>query len=183
MGANNSSSWKQTNNNALASTLPMKNQVIHFHSSTTWKIHFDSLKQTNKLVIFIFTWFFLQTFQLRYFIQVFFLWLLDCYWLHSFMVWSLPTHGASYQWLRLYIYRRRVHQDWCGWTRCTSFYYICFAFKFCIVLLIRWKQDVAQEYGVQAMPTFVLIKQGKIVDQLVGADKDGLKKKIEINKA
>lgn len=53
MGANNSSGWQQTNNNALTSTLPMKNQVIHFHSSATWKIHFDSLKQTNKLVIFI----------------------------------------------------------------------------------------------------------------------------------
>jgi len=55
--------------------------------------------------------------------------------------------------------------------------------SFVCVLLIRWKQDVAQEYGVQAMPTFVLIKQGKLVDQLVGADKDGLKKKIEINRA
>jgi len=45
------------------------------------------------------------------------------------------------------------------------------------------KQDVAQEYGVQAMPTFVLIKKGKVVDKIVGADKDGLQKKIQKHKA
>ncbi|CAN4124369.1 unnamed protein product [Withania somnifera] len=39
--------------------------------------------------------------------------------------------------------------------------------------------DVSQEYGVQAMPMFVLIKKGKVVDKIVGADKDGLKMKIE----
>ncbi|WMV28526.1 hypothetical protein MTR67_021911 [Solanum verrucosum] len=43
--------------------------------------------------------------------------------------------------------------------------------------------DVAQEYGVQSMPTFVLIRKGKVVDKIVGADKDGLKKKIEKHKA
>lgn len=43
--------------------------------------------------------------------------------------------------------------------------------------------DVAQEYGVQAMPTFVLIKKGKVVDKIVGADKDGLQKKIQKHKA
>ncbi|XP_004237020.1 thioredoxin H4-like [Solanum lycopersicum] len=133
MGANNSSSWKQTNNNALASTLPMKNQVIHFHSSTTWKIHFDSLKQTNKLIVIDFT------------------------------------------------------ASWCGPCRHMEPVINDFASTYTDVVFIKIDvdelDDVAQEYGVQAMPTFVLIKQGKIVDQLVGADKDGLKKKIEINKA
>ncbi|XP_070028045.1 thioredoxin H2-like [Nicotiana tabacum] len=43
--------------------------------------------------------------------------------------------------------------------------------------------DVAQEYGVQTMPTFMLIQQGKVVDKVVGADKDGLQKKIENNRA
>ncbi|KAJ4960074.1 hypothetical protein NE237_019984 [Protea cynaroides] len=38
--------------------------------------------------------------------------------------------------------------------------------------------DVAQEFGVQAMPTFVLIKEGKEVDKVVGAKKDELEKKI-----
>ncbi|XP_059670276.1 thioredoxin H2 [Cornus florida] len=39
--------------------------------------------------------------------------------------------------------------------------------------------DVAQEFGVQAMPTFVLIKRGKEIDRVVGAKKDELEKKIE----
>ncbi|XP_043723549.1 thioredoxin H2-like [Telopea speciosissima] len=38
--------------------------------------------------------------------------------------------------------------------------------------------DVAQEFGVQAMPTFILIKEGKEVDKVVGAKKDELEKKI-----
>ncbi|KAA8548021.1 hypothetical protein F0562_004450 [Nyssa sinensis] len=39
--------------------------------------------------------------------------------------------------------------------------------------------DVAQEFAVQAMPTFVLTKQGKEVDRVVGAKKDELEKKIQ----
>lgn len=38
---------------------------------------------------------------------------------------------------------------------------------------------MAQEFGVQAMPTFVLIKRGKEIDKVVGAKKEDLKKKIE----
>ncbi|CAA2959718.1 thioredoxin H2 [Olea europaea subsp. europaea] len=38
--------------------------------------------------------------------------------------------------------------------------------------------DVAKEFGVQAMPTFVLFKQGKEVERVVGAKKDDLEKKI-----
>ncbi|XP_044504422.1 thioredoxin H2 [Mangifera indica] len=38
--------------------------------------------------------------------------------------------------------------------------------------------DVAQEFNVQAMPTFVLMKQGKELDRVVGARKDELEKKI-----
>nr|UYX45859.1 thioredoxin h [Petunia x hybrida] len=38
--------------------------------------------------------------------------------------------------------------------------------------------DVAQEFGVQAMPTFVLFKQGKEVERVTGAKKDELEKKI-----
>lgn len=40
-------------------------------------------------------------------------------------------------------------------------------------------QEVAKEFGVQAMPTFILIKQGKEVDKVVGARKDELQNKIE----
>ncbi|KDP45467.1 hypothetical protein JCGZ_09716 [Jatropha curcas] len=43
--------------------------------------------------------------------------------------------------------------------------------------------DVAQEFGVQAMPTFVLVKKGKEVDRIVGARKDELQRKIEKHRA
>ncbi|BBH00344.1 thioredoxin 2 [Prunus dulcis] len=39
--------------------------------------------------------------------------------------------------------------------------------------------EVAQEFGVQAMPTFVLLKKGKEVDRVIGARKDELEKKIQ----
>ncbi|XP_057508357.1 thioredoxin H2-like [Actinidia eriantha] len=39
--------------------------------------------------------------------------------------------------------------------------------------------DVAQEFCVQAMPTFVLIKRGEIVDNVTGAKKEELQNKIE----
>ncbi|KAJ9540683.1 hypothetical protein OSB04_027189 [Centaurea solstitialis] len=39
-------------------------------------------------------------------------------------------------------------------------------------------KDVAQEFGVQAMPTIVVLKQGKEVERVVGAKKDELEKKI-----
>lgn len=37
---------------------------------------------------------------------------------------------------------------------------------------------MAQEFKVQAMPTFVLVKKGKEVDRVVGARKEELEKKI-----
>ncbi|XP_020213637.1 thioredoxin H2-like [Cajanus cajan] len=43
--------------------------------------------------------------------------------------------------------------------------------------------EVAQEYGVQAMPTFVLLKKGKEIDNVVGAKKEELEKKIEKHRA
>ncbi|KAL3636299.1 hypothetical protein CASFOL_020846 [Castilleja foliolosa] len=40
-------------------------------------------------------------------------------------------------------------------------------------------ESVAKEFGVQTMPTFILIKKGKQVDKIVGAKKEELKMKIE----
>ncbi|KAK1551940.1 hypothetical protein Q3G72_007716 [Acer saccharum] len=39
--------------------------------------------------------------------------------------------------------------------------------------------EIAKEFGIEAMPTFILVKKGKEVDRLVGAKKDDLQKKIE----
>lgn len=42
-------------------------------------------------------------------------------------------------------------------------------------------QKVAQQWKVEAMPTFVLVKRGQEVDRVVGANKDELKKKIQLH--
>ncbi|XP_030511320.2 thioredoxin H2-like [Rhodamnia argentea] len=39
--------------------------------------------------------------------------------------------------------------------------------------------NVSRQFGVQAMPTFLLMKNGKVVDKVVGAKKDELRNKIE----
>ncbi|KAK7245925.1 hypothetical protein RIF29_40779 [Crotalaria pallida] len=43
--------------------------------------------------------------------------------------------------------------------------------------------DVSREFGVQAMPTFVLLKKGKEIDRVVGAKKDELEKKVQKHRA
>ncbi|KAL5553978.1 hypothetical protein UlMin_041379 [Ulmus minor] len=42
--------------------------------------------------------------------------------------------------------------------------------------------DVAAEFGVQAMPTFVFLKKGDQVDKVVGARREDLQKKIQKHK-
>lgn len=39
-------------------------------------------------------------------------------------------------------------------------------------------QDVASEFGVDAMPTFVFFRKGKEVDRLIGANKGELRERI-----
>ncbi|XP_060212181.1 thioredoxin H2-like, partial [Lycium barbarum] len=94
-----------------------------------WKLHFDSLKDTNKLVVIDFT------------------------------------------------------ATWCGPCKYMEPVLNEFAAKYTDVEFVKIDvdelADVAQEYGVQAMPTFMLIKKGKVIDKIVGADKDALKMKIE----
>lgn len=41
-------------------------------------------------------------------------------------------------------------------------------------------QDVAQEFGIQVMPTFVLLKEGKEVKRLIGAKMDELESLISM---
>jgi len=40
-------------------------------------------------------------------------------------------------------------------------------------------KDLSQQYGVQSMPTFKLIRGGKVVDEMKGADDGALKEKVE----
>ncbi|XP_071714114.1 thioredoxin-like protein CXXS1 [Rutidosis leptorrhynchoides] len=40
-------------------------------------------------------------------------------------------------------------------------------------------KEIASKYEVKAMPTFLLIKGGVIIDKLVGANPDEIKKRVE----
>ncbi|KFK33151.1 hypothetical protein AALP_AA6G337400 [Arabis alpina] len=43
--------------------------------------------------------------------------------------------------------------------------------------------DVAKEFNVTGMPTFVLMKRGKEVERIVGANKDELERKVSKHRA
>ncbi|KAL0296935.1 UNVERIFIED_CONTAM: Thioredoxin H2 [Sesamum radiatum] len=93
----------------------MKGQVITFHSSSKWKIHFEASKQTSKLHI----------------------------------------QPAIKEFAEIYTDVDFIKID------------------------VDELDGVAREFGVQTMPTFILIKRGKEVDKVVGAKREDLKEKIE----
>ncbi|KAF3431393.1 hypothetical protein FNV43_RR26124 [Rhamnella rubrinervis] len=72
---------------------------------------------------------------------------------------------------------------WCGPCRSMEPILDEFAEKYSDVEFIQIDVDelldVAAEFGVNAMPTFLLLKKGNQVDKVVGASKDDLQKKIE----
>ncbi|KAG9147067.1 hypothetical protein Leryth_005307 [Lithospermum erythrorhizon] len=41
--------------------------------------------------------------------------------------------------------------------------------------------SISQEFKVEAMPTFVFIKDETVIDRIVGANKDDLQKKVELH--
>ncbi|XP_073306376.1 thioredoxin H2-like [Primulina huaijiensis] len=129
MGAGLSTDVHQITNKYNRSPSIKKGQVITFHSSTKWRIHFESAKQTSKLMVVDFT------------------------------------------------------ASWCGPCRYIEPAINEFAVKYTDVDFIKIDVDelfdVAQDFGVQAMPTFLMIKRGKIVDKVVGAKKEDLQKKID----
>ncbi|XP_019161729.1 PREDICTED: thioredoxin H2 [Ipomoea nil] len=71
---------------------------------------------------------------------------------------------------------------WCGPCKMMEPFVKQMASKFTDVDFIKIDvdelSDVAQEFSVQAMPTFLLLKQGKEVGRVVGAKKDELERKI-----
>lgn len=44
-------------------------------------------------------------------------------------------------------------------------------------------QDVASEWEIEAMPTLLFLKEGNIVDKIVGARKEELVQKVELHGA
>nr|GEX84017.1 thioredoxin H2 [Tanacetum cinerariifolium] len=77
--------------------------------------------------------------------------------------------------------------SWCGPCRMLEPFIISLANKYQDVVFVKIDvdelRDVAQQFGIEAMPTLVLLKQGKEVERIVGADKDELEKKILKHKA
>jgi len=73
--------------------------------------------------------------------------------------------------------------SWCGNCKTMEPIFNAMPAKFTGVEFIKIDfdkfKDVAKEYGVQGVPTFVLLKQGKEVDRVVGANKDELEKKVK----
>ncbi|KAJ3696109.1 hypothetical protein LUZ60_001486 [Juncus effusus] len=73
--------------------------------------------------------------------------------------------------------------SWCGPCRTIAPAFNDFAKKFPTVLFLKVDVDelntVAQDWAVEAMPTFMFVKEGSIIDKVVGAKKEELQKKIE----
>ncbi|KAL2330034.1 hypothetical protein Fmac_017615 [Flemingia macrophylla] len=107
---------------------PEDSRVMVFHSAPRWQLHFNTVKESPKLVVIDFT------------------------------------------------------ASWCGPCKFMSPVFADLAASFTDVDFVKIDvdelPDVAKEYGVQAMPTFVLLKKGKVVDRVVGANKDELTSKV-----
>uniref|UniRef100_A0A2P2JSD4 Thioredoxin H-type n=1 Tax=Rhizophora mucronata TaxID=61149 RepID=A0A2P2JSD4_RHIMU len=77
--------------------------------------------------------------------------------------------------------------SWCGPCRFISPFLAKLAKKLPNVTILKVDvnelRTVAQEWGVEAMPTFMFLKEGKTVDKVVGARKDELQQKIPMHLA
>ncbi|KAJ8547851.1 hypothetical protein K7X08_021087 [Anisodus acutangulus] len=169
MGANYSTTWPETNNMPITPQIK-RSQVIAFHSSTKWKLHFGSLKDTNKLVVIDFTatWCgpckymepVINDFAAKYtdveFIKIDVDELADV--AQEYGVQAMPSF--------VLIRKGKVVIDftaaWCCPCKYMEPVLTDFAAKYTDVEFVKIDvdelADVAQEYGVQAMPTFMLIK-------------------------
>ncbi|GLJ26486.1 hypothetical protein SUGI_0511590 [Cryptomeria japonica] len=71
---------------------------------------------------------------------------------------------------------------WCGPCRIISPVFVELSKKYTNVVFLKVDvdelQDVTAEWEVQAMPTFIFIKDGKAIDKIVGAKKDELERKV-----
>ncbi|KFK33157.1 hypothetical protein AALP_AA6G338000 [Arabis alpina] len=72
--------------------------------------------------------------------------------------------------------------SWCGPCKTIMPAFLDMAEKFSdvdfVIVDVDELNDVAGEFSVRAMPTFVLVKRGREVERIVGADKDQLENKV-----
>ncbi|CAL5324327.1 unnamed protein product [Camellia sinensis] len=72
--------------------------------------------------------------------------------------------------------------SWCGPCRIMAPFFVELSKKLSTVTFLKVDVDelesVASEWDVQAMPTFMILKEGKILDKVVGAKKDELQSTI-----
>ncbi|KAG7543932.1 Thioredoxin-like superfamily [Arabidopsis thaliana x Arabidopsis arenosa] len=103
-------------------------RVLKFSSSARWQLHFNEIKESNKLLVVDFS------------------------------------------------------ASWCGPCRMIEPAIHAMADKFNDVDFVKLDvdelPDVAKEFNVTAMPTFVLVKRGKEIERIIGAKKDELEKKV-----
>lgn len=68
---------------------------------------------------------------------------------------------------------------WCGPCRLISPYFQQLSTQFEEIVFVKLDVDqveeVAQQLGITAMPTFIVLKDGQKVDELIGASQDKLK--------
>ncbi|KAL7598583.1 thioredoxin H1 [Lactuca sativa] len=73
--------------------------------------------------------------------------------------------------------------SWCGPCRMMAPIFAELAKKFPDVIFVKIDVDelksIAEDFSVEAMPTFMFLRDGEVVDRIVGASKDELPKKIE----
>ncbi|KAL4313203.1 hypothetical protein GQ457_01G009490 [Hibiscus cannabinus] len=77
--------------------------------------------------------------------------------------------------------------SWCGPCRIMAPILAEMAKKLPHVLFLKVDVDelatVAQDWDIEAMPTFIFLKEGTVIDKIVGAKKDDLQNKIELHAA
>ncbi|CAM9494955.1 unnamed protein product [Hapterophycus canaliculatus] len=77
------------------------------------------------------------------------------------------------------------YADWCGPCKQIAPVYQAMAKEFPKAVFLKVNVDsnkeAAQKYAVQSMPTFLLMKNGKTVDEIKGAGEDALRQSISRN--